>query len=190
MPPSAIQAIRDLLRTRKLLVRQIAPQTLRLPKPLADANITIASVGSDLRGMNGRAGLQSLLDGETNPHRLLALTSGRLKADSARLRAALEGRLWDHHRFLLRLHLNQVTALEDGLRRIDAQLAERLRPFEAITIRLRTMPGVSHVVAWTLVAETGVDMGRFPTPGHLQILGTPKKIARVSAAAQQRLHSG
>ena len=119
---------------------------------------------SDLLGISGRAILRGLIEGETEPDRLLARTSGRLKADPDRLRAALEGRIRDHHRFLLQLHLDQVTALEEGLRRIDAQLRERLRPFEAITTRLRTMPGVSHVVAQTLVAEIGVDMERFPTP--------------------------
>ena len=91
-----------------------------------------------------------------------------MQADPDRLRAALEGRVRDHHRFLLQLHLDQIAALERGRGTIDARLGELLRPFEAITTRLRTMPGVSHVVAQTLVAEIGVDMHRFPTPGHLR----------------------
>lgn len=168
VPPPAIQEIRDLTRTRKQLVRQIAQHTLRLQKTLEDANIKIAGVISDLLGMSGRAVLQGLIDGETDPEQLLTRTTGRLQADPDRLRAALEGRLRDHHRFLLQLHLDQITALERGLRTIDDRLGERLRPFEAITTRLRTMPGVSHVVAQTLVAEIGVDMRRFPTPGHLR----------------------
>lgn len=168
VPPPEIQEIRDLTRTRKQLVRQIAQHTLRLQKTLEDANIKIAGVISDLLGMSGRAVLRGLIDGETDPAQLLARTSGRLQADPDRLRAALEGHVRDHHRFLLQLHLDQITALEHGLRTIDDRLAERLRPFEAITTRLRTMPGVSHVVAQTLVAEMGVDMRRFPTPGHLR----------------------
>jgi transposase len=168
VPPPAIQEIRDLTRTRKQLVRQIAQHTLRLQKTLEDANIKIAGVISDLLGMSGRAVLRGLIDGETDPAQLLARTSGRLQADPDRLRAALEGHIRDHHRFLLQLHLDQITALERGLRTIDDRLGERLRPFEAITTRLRTMPGVSHVVAQTLVAEIGVDMRRFPTPGHLR----------------------
>jgi transposase len=168
VPPPAIQAIRDLTRTRKQLVRQIAQHTLRLQKTLEDANLKIASVISDLLGMSGRAVLQGLIEGETDPDQLLLRTRGRLKAHPDRIRAALEGRVRDHHRFLLQLHLDQITALEEGLRRIDARLRERLRPFEAVTTRLRTMPGVSHVTAQTLVAEIGVDMRRFPTPGHLR----------------------
>ena len=110
--------------------------------------------------MSGRAVLQGLIDCETDPNRLLAWTSGRLKADPDRLRPALKGRVGDHHRFLLQLD-QQVTALEEGLRRIDTQLRERPRPFEALTTRSRTMPGVSHVVAHTVVAEIGVNMERF-----------------------------
>lgn len=168
VPPPAIQEIRDLTRTRKQLVRQIAQHTLRLQKTLEDANIKIAGVVSDLLGMSGRAVLRGLIDGETDPDQLLARTTGRLQAGPDRLRAALEGRVRDHHRFLLRLHLDQITAVERGLHAIDVRLGELLRPFETITTRLRTMPGVSHVVAQTLVAEIGVDMRRFPTPGHLR----------------------
>lgn len=135
---------------------------------LEDANIKIASVVSDLLGMSGRTVLQRLIGGETDADRLVARTRGRLKADPDRLCAALEGRIQDHHRFLIQLHLDQISALEQGLRQIDAQLRERLRPFEGVTTRLRTMPGVSHVVAQTLVAEIRVDMRRFPTPGHLR----------------------
>jgi transposase len=168
VPPPAIQEIRDLTRTRRQLVRQIAQHTLRLQKTLEDANIKVAGVVSDLLGVSGRALLRGVIEGETDPDRLLARTTGRLQADPDRLRAALEGRVRDHHRFLLRLHLDQITAVERGLHTINVRLGELLRPFEAIMTRLRTMPGVSHVVAQTLVAEIGLDMRRFPTPGHLR----------------------
>jgi transposase len=93
VPPPAIQEIRDLTRTRKQLVRQIAQHTLRLQKTLEDANIKIAGVISDLLGMSGRAVLRGLIDGETDPEQLLTRTTGRLQADPDRLRAALEGRI-------------------------------------------------------------------------------------------------
>ena len=104
VPPPAIQAIRDLTRTRKQPGRQMAQHTLQRQKTLEDANLKIASVVSDLLGQSGRAVLQGLIDGETAPQRLVARTTGRLKADPARLGAALEGRIRDHHRFLLQLH--------------------------------------------------------------------------------------
>jgi transposase len=161
VPPRHIQELRDLTRTRKQLGRQIAQHSLRLQKTLEDANLKIASFVSDLLGVSGRAILGGLIDGETEPDQLLAKTTGLL-------RAALEGRVRDHHRFLLQLHLTQIEALEKGVDSLDARLHVLLRPFETVTARLCTMPGVSTVVAQTLLAEIGEDMGRFPTAGHLR----------------------
>ena len=168
VPPPAIQELRDLTRTRKQLVRQIAQHNLRLQKTLEDANLKIASLVSDLLGVSGRAILHGLIEGETNPVRLLERTTGLLRADPEQLRMALEGRVREHHRFLLRLHLSQIEALEDGLKTLDARLEALLRPFRAVTTRLCTMPGVSTLVAQTLLAEVGDDVQRFPSPGHLR----------------------
>ena len=168
VPPPHIQELRDLTRTRKQLGRQIAQHSLRLQKTLEDANLKIASFVSDLLGVSGRAILRGLIDGESSPDQLLAKTTGLLRADPQQLRAALEGRVRDHHRFLLQLHLTQIEALEKGVGSLDARLQVLLGPFEAVTARLCTIPGVSTVVAQTLLAEIGDDMGRFPTAGHLR----------------------
>jgi transposase len=168
VPPAPIQALRDLTRTRKQLVRQIAQHTLRLQKTLEDANLKIASFVSDLLGVSGRAILQGLIAGETSPDRLLARTTGLLRADPEQLQAALEGRLREHHQFLLRLHLTQIEAIEKGLQEIDARLDALLQPFTSVIDRLSTIPGVGTLVAQTLIAEIGVDVRRFPTPGHLR----------------------
>ena len=100
VPPAPIQALRDLTRTRKQFVRQIAQHTLRLQKTLEDANVKITGVISDLLGASGRAILTGLIAGETDPDRLLARTTGRLQAAPDRLRAALTGRVTAHHRVL------------------------------------------------------------------------------------------
>jgi transposase len=168
VPPSPIQELRDLTRTRKQLVRQIAQHSLRLQKTLEDANLKIASFVSDLLGVSGRAILRGLIEGETAPERLLARTTGLLRAEPEQLQAALEGQVRDHHRFLLRLHLAQIEAIEEGLRTVDGRLDILLRPFEALVERLSTIPGVSRLVAQTLIAEIGPDVERFPTPGHLR----------------------
>ncbi len=167
VPPPAIQALRDLTRTRKQFVRQIAQHTLRLQKTLEDTNIKITGLISDLIGVSGRAILRGLIAGETDPTRLLALTTGRLQAAPDRLRDALTGRVTAHHRFLLKLHLDQIESLEAQVAEIDARLTEQLLPFRAAVTRLATIPGVSTVVAQTLVAEIGVDMKRFPSASHL-----------------------
>ncbi|MPY87289.1 MAG: IS110 family transposase [Luteitalea sp.] len=167
VPPAPIQALRDLTRTRKQLVRQVAQHTQRLQKTLEDANIKITGLVSDLLGVSGRALLTGLIAGETDPDQLLARTTGKLRAEPARLRDALQGRVTAHHRFLLQLHLDQIRALEAGIQTIDARLQTLVAPFRPLIEHLCTMPGVSTVVAQTLLAELGTDMARFPTSAHV-----------------------
>ena len=116
VPPTPVQELRDLTRTRKQLVREIAQHTQRLQKTLEDANIKITGVISNIVGQSGRALLQALIEGETDPERLVQLTSGRLKAPRATLVEALRGRVRPHHRFLLKLHLDQIDTLQGAVR--------------------------------------------------------------------------
>ena len=167
VPPAPIQELRDLTRTRKQLVREITQHTLRIQKTLETANLKLTGVLTDILGVSGRAILQALVAGETNPDRLAELARGRLKASRADLAAALHGRVTAHHRFLLQLHLAQIDALEGAVRAVEARLGDALAPFRAAVDRLITMPGVSETVARVIVAEIGVDMTRFPTAGHL-----------------------
>ncbi len=139
----------------------------RLQKVLEDANLKLASVLSDIVGVSGRAILEALIAGEADPDRLLALVHRRVKAEPGRLRAALTGRLTDHHRFLLRLHLRQTDAIDAALAEIDAEVERDLGPFRDAVRLLRSIPGVSDLSAQAIVAEIGTDMGRFPTAGHL-----------------------
>ncbi len=167
VPPAPIHELRDLTRTRKQLVREIAQHTLRIQKVLEDANLKLTSVLTDILGLSGRAILTALMDGETDPERLADLMQGRLKASRAARVDALRGRITPHHRFLLRLHVTQIETLEAAVRDVEARLGEALLPFRHAVERLLTMPGVSQTVARVIVAEIGVDMTRFPTVGHL-----------------------
>ena len=167
VPPPATQELRALLRTRKQLVREQASHVQRLQKTLEDANLKLASVLTDTMGLSGRAILEALVAGETDPERLLALVHPRVKAEPARLRAALTGRVTDRHRFLLRLHLGQYDALAAALAEVDAEVERDLDPFRDAVRLLRTIPGVGDLAARVIVAEIGTDMGRFPTAGHL-----------------------
>ena len=167
VPPAPIHELRDLTRTRKQLVREITQHTQRLQKVLEDANLKLTAVVSDIVGVSGRAILDALIAGETDPGRLADLSTGRLKASRATLVDALHGRVTAHHRFMLRLHLGQIDALEQAVREVEARIGDRLGPFRAAVQHLTTMPGVSETVARVIVAEIGVDMARFPTPGHL-----------------------
>jgi transposase len=167
VPPAPIQAFRDLTRTRKQFVREVAQHTLRIQKTLEDCNIKLAGVVSDVIGPSGRAILRALIDGETQPERLLARTTGRLKASRERLVEGLRGLPTEHHRFLLGLHLEQIEALERSIARVEAQLAKLIEPFRERIALLTTIPGVSDTTAQIIVAEIGLDMSRFPTAGHL-----------------------
>jgi transposase len=167
VPPAPIHELRDLTRTRKQLVREIAQHTLRLQKILEDANLKLTAVVSDILGVSGRAILEALIAGEQDPDRLTDLARGRLKASRATLVDALRGTVTDHHRFMLKLHLAQIDGLEGAVRELEARLGEALAPFRAAVERLITMPGVSQTVARVILAEVGLDMTRFPTAGHL-----------------------
>lgn len=167
VPPAPIQELRDLTRTRKQLVREIAQHTLRIQKTLEHANLKLTGLLSNVLGVSGRAILQALVAGESDPERLADLVHARLKASRADLVAALHGRVTAHHRFLLQLHLAHVDALERAVHEVEARLGEALAPFRTALDRLITMPGVSETVARVLVAEIGFDMTRFATAGHL-----------------------
>jgi transposase len=167
VPDAPTQELRALLRTRKQLVRERAGHVLRLQKTLEDANVKLDGAVADLLGRSGRAMLEAMATGESDPEKLAALAHPRLAATPERLRQALRGRVTAHHRFLLRLHLDQVDALEAAIARIDREVEARLAPFRVAVDLLASIPGVGALAARMIVAEIGLDMGRFPTAGHL-----------------------
>jgi transposase len=167
VPPAPVQHLRDLTRTRKQLMGEIARHTLRIQKTLEDANLKLTQVMSDVLGTSGRAILTALVAGETDPERLADLTTGRLKAARVDLIDALHGRVTEHHRFMIQLHLTQVDALREAVTTIETRVGDTLGPFRAAVSLLTTMPGLSETTARVLIAEIGTDMTRFPTVGHL-----------------------
>ena len=167
VPPAPIRELRDLTRTRKQLVAEVARHTQRLQKTLEDANVKLTRVVTDILGASGRAVLAALIAGETDPERLADCTTGRLKAGRADIVAALHGRVTAHHRFLLELHLAQIDALRASVQKVERQVDEVLRPFREAADRLTTIPGVSETVARVILSEVGTDMTQFPSAGHL-----------------------
>jgi transposase len=163
VPPQPIMELRDLTRTRKQLVRERGRHVQRIQKVLEDANIKVSSVVTDVMGLSGRKILVALIDGETDPDRLAQLGSVRLNATKDELRAALHGFVREHHRFMLRLHLNQVNALDGAIQDVEARTEKCLDPFRSVVEHLDTIPGVSEITAAVIVAEIGVDMSRFPS---------------------------
>jgi len=167
IPPTPIQELRDLTRTRRQLVREITQHTQRIQRVLEDANIKLASVVSDVLGMSGRRILDAIVAGESDPEKLRALGSERLKCSDHELREALRGCATAHHRFLLRQHLGTIDHLRRAVEDFDAQIARQLEPFRAEIERLLTLPGVQEVAAASILAEIGADMSCFPSAAHL-----------------------
>jgi transposase len=167
VPPPPIRELRDLTRYRVQQVRDRAREVNRLCKVLEDAGLKLTSVVTDVMGVSGRAMLTALVDGTTDPAVLAELAKGRLRTTLPTLRRALQGRFQRHHAFLVEQILAKIDFLEETLARLQAEIDARLVPFEPMLTALDTIPGVDRIGAISLVAETGGDMTRFPSAGHL-----------------------
>jgi transposase len=167
VPERPTQELRDLTRTRKQMVKQRSQHVNRLHKVLEDANLKIGAYVTDITGVTGRAILGALIRGETDPVKLAELRDPRLKTPRAELMKALHGKVTQHHRFMLRMHLEQIAATDDAIAQLDAQITELTSPLAEVVERLAAMPGMSETSASVVLAEIGSDMSRFPTAGHL-----------------------
>lgn len=167
VPPTPVQELRTLTRTRKQFVRERASHAQRIEKLLEDANLKLSVVISDILGKSGRAVLQALIDGETDPERLAWRINSRVKASRAELIEALRGKVTAHHRFMIKLHVGHIDALDTAIAAIETEVGQGLQPFRQAAKLLSTIPGISDVSAHVIVSEIGIDMSRFQTPGHL-----------------------
>jgi transposase len=168
VPPQPIQELRDLTRTRKQLVREIAQHATRIQKVLEDANLKLGSVLSDVMGKSGIAILRAIVAGQSNPEILADLAQGNARKKRAELVEALHGRVRQHHRELLRVHLELVNALKQAVTELDAQVGKSFASVQESTRLLTTMPGISEVTAQAIVADIGTDMTRFHSDAHLR----------------------
>jgi transposase len=167
VPPEPIRELRDLTRTRIQLVGEKRQHLQRINKQLYTANIQITGVITDMLGVTGRAVLDALVAGETDPERLDALCWRLLKSKRADRVEALRGHVTPHHRNLIKLHLELIDKIDEQIVAIERLIEESLRPFRYAIELLKTMPGVQSVTAAVVLAEVGPDMHRFPTAGHL-----------------------
>jgi transposase len=167
VPPAPIRQLRDLTRQRSRLAGEKASVANRIQKVLEDANIKLASVASDVLGASGRDILRDLIAGVTSPGQLANRARGRMRDKLPQLRLALEGRVTDHHRFLLQLHLDHLAHLEALLERLGAEIDRLLAAYREAEARLRTIPGISQHTAAVVLAEIGADMGQFPSADQL-----------------------
>jgi transposase len=189
VPVKQVRDLRDLTRTRATLAQDHSSTCNRIQKVLEDANIKLASVASDVFGASGRAMLQALMKGENDAEVLAELSKGRLRHKIPELRRALEGRVTEHHRFLIHRHWRQMESLENQIRQFEEEIAARMKPTAEEIARLRQsipadaplppspreeaislwmeLPGIGLTTASRMVAELGVNMEQFPTSAHL-----------------------
>ena len=167
IPSTLLRELRDLTRYRTKLTDERKSEINRLQKVLEDANLKLASVASDVMGVTGRAILNELVQGHTDPTTLAALAKGRLRQKRDLLEKALTGRLQPHHRFLLAQHLSHIDFLDEAIAQLDAQIEEQLRPFQATLDQWDSLPGINRRLAEIIVAEIGIDLKPFEDAEHL-----------------------
>lgn len=166
VPPKPLRELRELLRYRRKLVDSQTAERNRMLKLLETANIKLASVATDVFGVSGRLMLRALLDGNLGPEQMASLAKGRLRKKSVELAAALDGRIEEHHRFLLSMQLERMEQIELCIAKLDLRIDEKLVPYQQQLERLKQIPGVDRVSAAVIIAELGVDMSVFPTVQH------------------------
>jgi transposase len=191
VPPAEIRQLRDYTRLRVDLTHERARYWQRLEKLLEDALIKVSSVASTLDTASTRDMLEALIAGERDPGVLAGLARGKLKAKHAALAGALTGRFDAHHAELARMLLDQIDALGAQIGTLTARIQELLAAIPAAqgvdadgttgpgagtgtdaavlpaAARLDEVTGIGPGAAQVVIAEIGLDMGVFPTPGHL-----------------------
>jgi transposase len=161
VPAQPQRDLRELTRYRAMLCEDKVRVAKLMQKVLEDANVKLASVASDILGVSGRAMLEALIRGQQDPEQLAELAKHRLREKLPELQRALAGRVREHHRFLLRQLLDELYFLESKIGEVEQRLEKQMSSFQQAMTLWRTIPGVSEVTAWSLVAEVGVDLSKF-----------------------------
>lgn len=167
VPDQKIRELRSLHRHRRKLIGQRTSEKNRLQNVLEDGNIKLRSVISDVFGVSGLAMVKALASGETDPKQLSELAKGSLCKKKDILQKALNGKITDHHRFMLNLILDSISNINNQIARIEAQIDRYLLSMSKEVELLKSIPGVSNQVAAGVIAEIGTDMSHFPTHRHL-----------------------
>jgi len=167
VPKREQRELRDLTRHRTKLVQQKVSTANRIQKTLEDANIKLSSVVTDILGVSGRAMIEDIIAGEEDSNKLAELARRKLRGKIPELKIALEGRVTEHHRFMLRLLMKQLYEIESFINEISMRIEEHFRPFEDRVSPLTEIPGIKKQSVENIIAEIGINMGQFPTDAHI-----------------------
>ncbi len=168
IPPKEIRELRDLNRTRRKLVGMMTSEKNRLVKVLEAANIKLSSVVTKIYGVSSLSMIRSLLEKDKlSREEISQMAKGKLKKKVDLLEKALNGKLTDHHRFLLGMHLENIDHLAKQIKKIDEVIQRKMVPFQKESKLIQTIPGISEVNSSAILAEIGIDMTQFPDEAHL-----------------------
>lgn len=167
VPPKPIRALRQLTRYRKAQIGERQREANRLHKALEDTGVKLDCVATDILGVSGRAMLDALVGGTTDPEVLAELARGKLRAKIPALKEALEGRFDHLHALLIGAILAHLDFLDEQIERLSDAIEEQIAPFAPAAELLCTIPGVGRYTAEVIVAEIGADMSVFPSAEHL-----------------------
>ena len=167
VPNREIRELRDLTRHRVKLIQQKTSVANRVQKTLEDANIKLSSVATDILGASGRDMINGLINGETDSDKLADYARRKLRGKIPELKVALEGQVTEHHKFMLRMLMDQINQIEVWIHELDLRIEELMRPFEQEVSLLTTIPGIEKQNAQNILAEIGFDMNQFPSAAHL-----------------------
>ncbi len=167
VPPPAIRQLRMLTRYRVQLMGDRTREAIRLEMMLEDASIKLSSVASSLTTLSARAMLQAMIEGERDPLVLAEMAKGRMRRKIPDLAQALDGHFDEHHARMAKTILGRLDMVEQSLAELDDVIVAKCAPWAHQIELLMTIPGVGEKVAQVIVAETGADMSRFPSAGHL-----------------------
>jgi transposase len=191
VPPAQIRQLRDYTRLRTDLARERTRHYSRLEKLLEDALIKVSVVASKLDTLSVRDMLEALIGGERDPKVLASLARGRMRSKHDRLVQALTGKFDDHHAELARVLLDQIDALSAQIGKLTTRIEELIAAIPAAqgvdaggttgpaagkadgapvlpaVDRLDEVTGIGREAAQVIIAEIGLHMSAFPTPGHL-----------------------
>lgn len=168
IPPQDIRELRDLVRYKRKLINQAASEKNRLIKTLEDCNIKLSSVISDVNdGVSATKIINDIIKGITDIDKLMLHLHGKIKADREDIRKALEGRITNHHRFMMKIIKESIDEIEKIISKVDRQIDKAVKKYQVELDSLQTVPGIGRDSAISIISEIGVDMSQFPNEQHL-----------------------
>ncbi len=167
IPPIDIVRLRELVRYRQTLTKDLTSAKNRIIKMLENANIKLSTVFSDVFGVTAWGMICKLIAGETRMEVLMDYIHRSCKSSRTDIKKALEGTLKEEDRHILKMMMDHIHAIERIIEDVDRHIQNHLKPYQAQLELLKTIPGIKDLAAASIVAELGVDMNQFNDASHL-----------------------